>query len=41
MIKGTAVPADRRLHRIHDFVRQAEFNNDPHNREFGLQVADR
>ncbi|XP_037081791.1 protein argonaute-2-like [Pollicipes pollicipes] len=41
MIKNTAVPADQRLKRIEGFVRQAEFNKDPHNREFGLQVADR
>ncbi|XP_043230773.1 protein argonaute-2-like [Amphibalanus amphitrite] len=40
MIKTTAAPADVRLNRIREFVRQADFNRDPHNREFGLQVAD-
>ena len=41
MIRHTAAPADVRLNRIREFVRQADFNRDPHNREFGLQVADR
>lgn len=40
MIRQTAVPAPQRLERIKDFVRQADFNRDPFNREFGLQVAD-
>ena len=41
MIRTTAAPADVRLNRIKDFVRQANFNRDPHNVEFGLQVSDR